>query len=259
LSQTLIPIDTGRQEPYLLEITHHDVPMRGLSASLDGITVVQLSDLHGGFGNTKPVHDEAIRQIHAIAPDLILLTGDYIDSNPRIKDYPIQDMLCQLKARLGVVASLGNHDHRRGPVGTRKRLEQSGIKVLVNESMTIEGGLHIAAIDDLFEGKPDRAATLRDLPDDATSIVLSHNPRLIEKVRDRDVFILSGHTHGAQIALPFPTPKMVCLFHLHCPQVAGWYKNGRARLYVNRGLGVTGKPFRYHCPAEISVFHLLRA
>ena len=88
--------------------------------------------------------------------------------------------------------------------------------------------------------------------------MLSHNPRLIEKVRDHDVFILSGHTHGGADRAAVPDPKMVCLFHLHCPQVAGWYTNGRARLYVNRGLGVTGRPFRHNCPAEISVFAYMR-
>ncbi len=255
-SSHTVPVDTGRKEPYMLQVTHHDVKMRGLPPALHHIKVAQLSDLHGGFGNTKAVHDEALRQVRAIHPDLILLTGDYIDSNPLIKDYPIQDMLCQLRARLGVIASLGNHDHRRGPVGTRRRLEHAGARVLVNANMQIEGGLWIAGLDDTYEGKPDIAATLLGLPDDATSIVLSHNPRLIEKVADQDVFILSGHTHGGQIALPFPSAKMICQVHLRCPQVAGWYENGRARLYVNRGLGVTGRPFRYRCPAEISVFHL---
>lgn len=257
VSQTLIPIDTGLKDPYLLEITHHDVAMRGLPPALHGITVVQLSDLHGGFGNTKAVHDEALRQVHAIKPDLILLTGDFIDSNAMVKRYPIKEMLCQLRAPLGMFAALGNHDHRRGPVGTTRYLEEVGITVLVNQSIRTESGLWIAGVDDLYEGQPDVPATLRDLPSDATSIVLSHNPRLIEKVGDRDIFILSGHTHGGQIALPFPTPKMVCMFHLHCWQVAGWYTNKRTRLYVNRGLGVTGKPYRYHCPAEISVFRLL--
>ena len=257
VSDPLISIDTGQKNPYLLQVTRHDVPMRGLSASLYGKVVVHLSDLHGGFGNTRAVHEEAVRQVHAIKPDLILLTGDYIDSKVLGKDYPIQEMLCQLRAPLGVFGSLGNHDHRRGPVGTRRKLEHSGVQLLVNENTPIAGGLHIAGIDDLFEGKPNIAATMRGLPPDATSIVLSHNPRLIEKASKYDVLILSGHTHGGQIALPLPNPKMICMLHLRCPQVAGWYKKGKARLYVNRGLGVTGKPYRYRCPAEISVFRLV--
>ncbi len=255
----IIPIDTGQKQPYQLEITHHDVPMRGLSTRLEGTTVVHLSDLHGGFGNTAEVHAETLRQVEAIKPDLILLTGDYIDCRTTVENYPIHEMLCQLRAPLGVYGTLGNHDHRRGPVGTLRILEKSGVHVLVNQSIRIggsTGGLTIGAVDDLYEGKPDIPATFKDLPAEESSIVLSHNPRLIERTKDRDIFILSGHTHGGQIALKFPNPWMVCMLHLHCWQVAGWYRNGLARLYVNRGIGVTGKPYRINCPAEISVYHL---
>ncbi len=164
VSDPLIAIDTGQKNPYLLQVTRQEVPMRGLPATLHGTTVVHLSDLHGGFGNTRAVHEEAVRQVHSIKPDLILLTGDYIDSKTLTKDYPIQEMLCQLRAPLGVFGSLGNHDHRRGPVGTRRRLEQSGVTLLVNENTTVAGGLHIAGIDDLFEGKPNIPATMRGLP-----------------------------------------------------------------------------------------------
>jgi predicted MPP superfamily phosphohydrolase len=256
-SSTLIPIDTGRRKPYMLEITTHDVPMRGLPESMQGTTIAHMSDFHGGFGNTGPVYEEAIARVNALKPDLVLLTGDYIDDHATAKNYPMAEHLSRFKARLGVFVSFGNHDHRQGIVGSRRMLEQAGVHILNNESLCLEGGLWLAGVDDLFEGKPDVARALADLPHERTSLVLSHNPRLIERVRDRDVFILSGHTHGGQIALPFPTPKMVCLFHLRCSQVAGWYRNGRASLYVNRGLGVTGKPFRYNCPAEIGIFRLV--
>ena len=258
----LILIDTGLRHPYQLEITQHEVPMRGLPDALQGTVVVHLTDLHGGYGNTGAVHQEVVDRLHEIQPDLILLTGDYIDDHRTVKDYPIEEMLSQLRAPLGVFGSFGNHDHRRGVVGTRRKLEQAGIQVLDNESREVPTaggqGLWIAGVDDLEEGEPDIEKALANLPTDATSIVLSHNPRLIEMVAERDVFILSGHTHGGQIALPFPTPKMVCLWHLRCRQVAGWYANGRARSYVSRGIGVTGKPFRYRCPAEIAVFRLVQ-
>ncbi len=236
--------------------------MRGLPDALQGTTVVHLTDLHGGYGNTGAVHQEVVNRIGAIQPDLILLSGDYIDDHRTVKDYPIEEMLAQLRAPLGVFGSFGNHDHRRGVVGTRRKLEQAGVHVLDNESIEVPGsggqGLWIAGIDDLEEGIPDIEQALADLPAYATSIVLSHNPRLIEMLPERDVFVLSGHTHGGQIVLPFPTPKMVCMWHLRCRQVAGWYVNGRSRSYVSRGIGVTGKPFRYRCPAEIAVFNLIQ-
>ena len=257
MTRTFIEIDTGRARPYILEITNQELPLRGLPESFHGATMVHLTDLHGGYGNTDAVHQEAIRRVNAVAADIILFTGDYIDDHKDIKDYPIEETLGQFRARLGLFGSFGNHDHRRGVTGTRRKLEAAGVRVLNNESVCIASGLHVAGVDDIFEGKPDIDLAFRDIPDHITPIVLSHSPRLIERVSRRYAQVLSGHTHGGQICLTFPTPKMVCMAHLRCRQVAGWYHNGLASLYVNRGLGVTGRPFRYRCPAEIAIFRLI--
>ncbi len=259
MSTTLLSVDTGRKAPYQLEISTHDVPMRGLSDYWHGKTFVHLSDIHAGYGNTAAVYEEAVQHVNALDPDLILLTGDYLDDHATDMQFPLKEILLRLRARIGLFGSFGNHDHRRGIVGSRRLLEQSNVHQLENENFELPHGLFVAGIDDLREGKPDIARALAGLPDDRTSIVLSHHPGLIEQIPDRDVLILSGHTHGGQIVLPFPPPRAVVKFHLHCNQVAGWYTNGKARQYVNRGLGVTGQPFRYRCPAEIGVFRLIRA
>ena len=259
VSTTLIPVDTGLKSPYMLEITTHDVPMHGLSEYWHGKTFVHLSDMHAGFGNTGAVYEEMLQRVNALEPDLILLTGDYVDDYPTDAKFPIKDVLLRLKAKSGIFGSFGNHDHRRGIIGSRYLLEQSHIHALENESFELPHGLVIAGVDDLKEGKPDIPNALAGLPEGRTSIVLSHHPGLIEMVPERDVFILSGHTHGGQFALRFPPPSWIVKFHLHCNQVAGWYTIGTARQYVNRGLGVTGKPFRINCPAEVGVFRMLTA
>lgn len=254
-----VEIDTGRKKPYLLEITSQDVPMRNLPPELAGRTFVHVTDLHGGFGGTEPVYEAAIARVNALKPEYVFFTGDYIDDHASVRDYPIHEVLSRFHASRGVFGAFGNHDHRRGVVGTRRALERAGVHALCNESIQVAPGLQVGAIDDLFEGNPDIPFTVAHLPKDRTSIVLSHNPRLIEKIPMNDVVILSGHTHGGQIALPILTPKIVVYLHLRCPQVAGWYRNGAARLYVNRGLGVTGKPFRYNCPAELAIFRMVPA
>lgn len=259
VSNTFVPIDTGRKSPYMLEISTHDVPMHGLSEYWHGKTFVHLSDIHAGFGNTGPVYEEAVQRIKALEPDLILLTGDYLDDHPNDAKFPLKEILQRLRSKSGIFGSFGNHDHRRGIVGSRRLLDQAGIHRLENENFELPHGLFLAGVDDLAEGYPDIPRTLAGLPTDRTSIILSHHPRLIECLPDRDVLILSGHTHGGQIALPFPSPRLVIKFHLRCNQVDGWYTNGKARQYVNRGLGVTGRPFRYRCPAEIGVFRLMPA
>jgi predicted MPP superfamily phosphohydrolase len=259
VSNTLVPIDTGRKAPYMLEISNHEVPMHGLSDYWHGKTFVHLTDIHAGFGNTSAVFEEAVARVNALEPDLILLTGDYLDDHADDPDFPLKDILLRLRAKSGIFGSFGNHDHRRGIEGLRELLEQSQVQRLENENIELPHGLFLAGVDDLAEGFPDIPCTLTGIPADRTSIVLSHNPRMIERVPENDVLILSGHTHGGQIVLPFPSPRLVIKFHLRCNQVSGWYTNGKAREYVSRGLGVTGKPFRYHCPAEIAVFRMLRA
>ncbi len=257
IDHSLVSIDTGQAKPYMLDFSTQEVPMRGLPQALYGATVVHLSDLHAGFGGTDPVYEEVICRVNALSPDVIVFTGDYIDDNSPIKNYPMPALLRRFQARLGIFGSFGNHDHRRGIIGSRRVLDEAGLHILNNESFELAEGLWLAGVDDLHEGKPDIARAFSGVPNDRTTLVLSHNPRLIEHIPERDALILSGHTHGGQIALPFVTPKLVCLFHLHCRQVAGWYANGKARLYVNRGVGVTGKPYRYKCPAEVAILRLV--
>ena len=252
-----LAIEVGHEEPYHVEIVHQEVTIKGLPEDLHGATFAQVSDIHAGYANLERVYEEALAHVNKSDPDFIFFTGDYIDKRATVQNYPMAEFLARFRAKRGVFACYGNHDHLRGKPGTRKILDKAGVRVLDNESIRHETGLWIAGIDDMHEGQPDYARTFADLPADQTSIVLSHNPRLIEKAKGRDVLILSGHTHGAQFRLKFPPPLLICVAHLRCWQVAGWYRRGASRLYVNRGLGVTGKPFRIDCPAEISLFRMV--
>lgn len=249
-----LKLTSGIGKPYDVEVVHQEVVLNGLPEQFHGNTFVHITDLHGGFGKLEPIYDEAIRLVNEINPEFIFFTGDYVDKRSNPQDYNMYRYLKEFHAKRGIYACLGNHDVKRGSARVRKMLENSGFHVLVNETVRIEPGLWIGGVDDLHEGAPDIPTMFRGLPPDRTTIVLSHNPRLIEKSQNRDILILSGHTHGAQFRLNFPTPLMICYMHLRCKQVAGWYTKGASRLYVSRGLGVTGKPFRIDCPAEIGVF-----
>ncbi len=253
----LIQIDIGQRRTYPLEISEQELYLPNLPASLEGKLAAHLTDLHLGYAENEKVFTEVICKLAYYRPDLILLTGDYIDHDKSIGDYPLAQKLSALQAPLGVYASFGNHDHRRGIKVIRQKLKDAGnICILNNENVQISEKFWLAGIDDLHEGTPDVDAAFRGIPVGVPTLILSHNPRLIETIPDKEVVVLSGHTHGGQIRLPFPTPKMVCMFHLHCKQVSGWYRNGKARLYVSRGLGVTGYPLRFRCAAELALFRL---
>ncbi len=255
--RNIFSVITGRERPYTVEITEHTLQMRNLPPSAEGLTVVHLSDIHAGFGELEPVYDETILRVNRLCPDYLLITGDFIDDN-KLDNYRLPKLLKRFKPRFGSYVSFGNHDHRGGIEATTRLLEHSGVHILNNTSVCTEQGVWLVGVDDYYEGAPDTRAAFAGVPTEATSILLSHHPSLFDTVTDRDVIQLSGHTHGGQIALPFPTPRMVIKFHLRCNYVAGWYTKGKARMYVNRGLGVTGKPFRFRCPAEIAILKLAR-
>src|SRR5207237_7345019 len=120
--------------------------------------------------------------------------------------------------------------------------------------------LWLAGADDLDEGNGDVRKALEAVPRGQAAILLSHNPNALDVVPTRGpTLVLAGHTHGGQIVLPFPTPHMICRWRLGAGYVSGWYRRGNHRMYVNRGIGVTGKPplnRRFHCPPEIALFVL---
>jgi predicted MPP superfamily phosphohydrolase len=242
-----------------IEFTIHDVPMPGLKPESTGLRLVQLSDLHWGCGDTSGLLHDAVARANALEPDFVFLTGDFVDDHKRAV-LPAVRLVSELRARLGVYAVLGNHDHRSDPVLLESALEAAGIRVLTNTAVEAADELWVAGVDDLYEGKPDLQAALASIPEGKAALLLSHHPGALDRVpHDRPLLILSGHTHGSQFVLPFPTPAMICWWHLRTRYVHGWYRRGNARLYVNRGLGVTGPRFlnrRIHCPPEISEFRL---
>jgi hypothetical protein len=260
------------------------VPLAGLPAELDGLRVVQISDLHLGplfrAGSARRI----VTLANACHPDVVVLTGDFVNYRA-IKYLPagVRE-LTGLQAPLGVFACLGNHDHWEDAEAVRKALEAVGVRVLVNESTPVAQGLSIAAVDDLMSGRPDLERAMAGLTDDGAVVLLSHNPTILPKVADRAWLVLSGHTHGGQIALPFLGPRGtarlpgVGSFEYYYEWIGvrarhgrtdaistyrypeGWYREGRARMYVSRGVGFSqGMPIRLNCPPEIACFTLRAA
>lgn len=257
----LLTIDIGGKRPYELEITHHDLPLRGLPSAWQGRLCVQLTDLHAGCGNIEPVHERMVQEVEALQPDLILYTGDYIDrrtSRPA-KEFTILEVMRATKAPFGKFGVFGNHDHYRGIVGTSRLLEQADVRPLLNENIVLPDGLHLAGIDDIRTGSPHITQALANIPLNSSSLILTHNPTLFDHLPNQDLVVFAGHTHGGQIVPPFIPASWIVRIRLGCRFVSGWYERGKSRMYVSRGIGVTRTPMRYNCPAEIAVFRLVNA
>jgi predicted MPP superfamily phosphohydrolase len=176
------------------------------------------------------------------------------------------DELGRLKAPLGVFAVLGNHDFWSGPKATAKishGLEHIGVRVLRNEAVPLERegqSLYVIGVDDYWEHSYSLTKALQGVPAEACQILLSHNPDVNENIvssRNPIDFVISGHTHGGQIVLPFVgAPYLPSPFGQKYR--AGLIRDGERQTYVSRGLGVFFVPFRLNCPPDVSVL-VLRA
>jgi uncharacterized protein len=164
-----------------------------------------------------------------------------------------------LEAKDGVVVSMGNHDYFGEGDPLVEKLRAKGATVLRNASSTIVRGgetLRIGALDDTWTGRDDLGATLREgIP----HVVLAHDPDLFEAAAQQGVpLVLSGHTHGGQVAVPFLAERFnpARLRHRH---TLGLYREGDAYHYVHGGLGITGPPVRLGVPPEIAILTLRSA
>jgi len=238
--------------PTRVEITVHDLPRH-----LDGLTIAQISDLHIGPVHTASRMRRVARAVEAADADLIVLTGDQADGVLHEFELGVSP-LAELRAPLGVLAIHGNHDHYTGAARVAETLARVGIATLVNTWQEVAPGLVVAGLDDpIFVGgdgsADDLDATLRGLPDDATIILLAHQPNIFPLAARRGVsLVLSGHTHGGQM---WPWGWIVRRFY---PYIAGHYHHERSHLYVSRGLGTWGPPLRLGASPELPLFVLRR-
>lgn len=255
-----------------LETSNYDVFIPSLPAEFDGFRVLQLSDIHiDEFTEPYFVRD-AVDQINRLAPDAVLITGDFVTHQLFPKKYAERsawqcaNILSKLKCPLRY-AIFGNHDVMVGENIVGEALKDNGITVLRNWYVALERGkgrVWLAGLDDPVEGLPDPETAIPELirnrPNEPV-ILMCHAPdyanRLLRLPAGQSVsLMLSGHTHGGQVRIPFmPLSHLPPLGRQY---VEGWFKLGSMQLHVNRGLGTVGVPVRFRCPPQLSV-HTLRA
>lgn len=250
----------GRHD-YVLEDV--PIPLRGLPRTLDGYTVVQLSDLHVGTFVGEYELAAAVDLSRRARPDLIVLTGDLVDFDPRYAELlgRFARRLGSIGARDGVVAIPGNHDYYAGVDQVLGSLRRAGVEVLRNGGKSIGdrgGSFALLGVDDVwaerngYAGRTDLRAALRALGEDGerdrARVLLCHNPEYFPEAAPHVDLQLSGHTHGGQVNM-LVRPADLVLRHGY---VAGHYFRGDAQIYVNRGFGTAGPPARIGAPPEVS-------
>ena len=242
-----------------LEVVTVEIGIRGLAPAFDGYRIAYLSDLHKSAIVPRWWLEQAVRSALEARPDLIALGGDFVHDDVHYAP-GLAELLAPLAAPDGVVAVLGNHDHYIGPQHVRDALHSAGIVELLNVARVLQRGdarLAIAGLGDLQCDVIDFTAAVGSVPQNVPRIVLSHDPDVFAywPVEHRLDLMISGHTHGGQAYLPILGPPFVPS-QFGFRYLKGLVREGGRQLYVSRGVGASGVPFRWGCPAELTVIIL---
>ncbi len=239
-------------------IVRRALALPGWPAALSGLRVAHLSDLHCGAYAPEARVARWVARTNALAPDLVAVTGDLI-AGGAAHVAAVARALSALRAPLGVWVSLGNHDYFGRVETLIEALEAAGLRVLRNAGVAIShggGALWLAGVDDTWADRADVGAALSACPVGAPSIVMAHDPDLFPDAAALGAtLVLSGHTHGGQVAVPFLarwlTPaRIITRFPL------GLYRLGASTLHVTTGAGTTGPPVRLGAAPEIALLEL---
>jgi len=243
-------------EPFMLAIERQQVFLSRLPKELDGLRLVHLSDFHYGPLTDSRHLERAVKAANDLRPDLIALTGDYI-SQDRVYAAPCAELVGRLRARFGVFAVLGNHDHWTDAALIADLFRAEGIQLLINEGMRLElrgQSFWMAGVDDTMVGLEDLSLALAGSSDDEMRLLLAHNPIILRRAARAGVdLVLSGHTHGGQVTL---RPEKSRSGRPRRRLLRGLGRRGNTQIYVTRGLGTVVLPIRYGCPPEVSVLEL---
>ena len=255
----------GYQQAGDIETLSVNIPIKGFPNPLQDFTIGILADLHAGAWGNREIITKAIDLLMDTKPDVICLLGDYVDgtkshdSNNMAKALFVFDELARLSAPGGVYAVLGNHDHWIDANMVIQLLEKNSIRVLNNEHRQLSNGLVIAGVDDYWEGPANPQKALQGIRQDQPTILLSHNPDINTYLAETSPvdLVLSGHTHGGQIRIPFchRAPWVPSSPKYRGP--SGLIRETKDRsTFISKGVGTFLLPVRLFCPPDVSLLRM---
>ncbi|APR75908.1 putative phosphoesterase [Minicystis rosea] len=243
-------------EPAWLEVTEHEVAVRGLPRGMHGYRIAQLSDLH--LSSLDRLHDRVLAAVRAAAPDLVAITGDAVEDEAALGALT---EFCHELAVGGrtILATVGNWEHwgHVRHAALHAAYERAGVRLLGDEAIRLDAGLAVIATDDFCSGFADAATAFHRVPSAAARLFLTHAPGILDALPEGSPgfdLALAGHTHGGQVRAFGATvwvPPGSGRFR------AGMYATAKGQAYVSRGLGTSVLQARFTCRPELPVIRLV--
>jgi uncharacterized protein len=242
-----------------VELTFYTVPIADLPKELENFRIAHLSDIHYCPQMSDQFLKKMVILVNEQHPDIVLITGDLASYHTQwVNQCP--DFLKDLISRFGTYAVMGNHDYCYGRRTLPRRLKETNITVLRNEALLVgprESPINLIGTDDPATFRDEPETVFEGLMREGVRIFMTHSPDGIrEAIREKVPLILTGHTHGGQVRLPF-------FGAVYLPTLeerefdAGWFRQSQSWIFVNRGLGMGGVPIRFLCPREIAIITLV--
>lgn len=259
----LLGLDAFWFEPSRLVVNEQTLELPHWPEALHGTRVALLSDLHVGSPYWKlPDLEVLVERTNQLQPELVLLAGDYLINGVRFGKWvdpeSIARVLGRLRAPLGVVAVLGNHDWWNDGYRVRRALRDNGIVVLENEALPLQRAgqrFFVVGLADALTRHVRLGPALASVPEGEPLLVLAHEPDIFAEIPERAALTLAGHTHGGQVRLPLlGRPAIPSRFGQR--YAAGHVVEDGRHLFVTTGVGSSIFPVRFGVPPEIALLTL---
>ena len=246
-------------ERYIILTNHYRIKMPNLPQAFSGFRIVHLTDFHYGSLVPLAVIRHVTHRANSLQRDLVVCTGDYVHERTATTQIDtVWPLLGELKAPFGVYSVLGNHDHWANTRRSQQWLQDTN-QDLRHKAKAIERDGHrlwIVGAGDLWEDHRDLDEIMSGIPDSDCRIVLAHNPDTADsQFSARIDLMISGHTHGGQVVIPFVGPPVLPVRNK--TYSSGFKTSPRGMgVFISRGIGWAIYPVRLNCPPEIAVLEL---
>jgi predicted MPP superfamily phosphohydrolase len=246
-------------ERRIVLVNQYKIPIADLPPSFHGFTLAHLTDIHLGAFVSNSFVEEIVHKTNMLGTDVIVCTGDYVLGRKTTEQIDIVwPILSKLKAKHGVYSVLGNHDHRADFNRSLYWLERSEQNIRHKCKPIYKGKerIIIGGSGDYLRDQLDIDNTFSCSDEKDCRLLLSHNPDALDTQFDTPLsLVISGHTHGGQVVIPFFGPPVLPVKNKNYS--SGLIATAKAKLFISKGIGCSGLPVRFNCYPEIAILELV--